>query len=112
MTFSWDRNLARGTIFAPADPRQLDWTLCSLSPSLATRCNQKICRRARDINPKYFTFNCCKRRGWDGKMGRWACRGLHGGRRRGEFMETVELEQKMRCMNMEPAASAEELEEA
>ena len=73
MTFSWDRNLARGTIFAPADPRDsligVYGTVCSLSPSLATRCNQKICRLARDINPEYFTFNCCKRRLVG--MGRW-----------------------------------------
>ena len=28
---------------------------------------------ARNINLKYFTFNCCKRQTLDGKMCRWAC---------------------------------------
>ena len=49
-------------------------TVCSPSRSLASRCNQKICWRARNINLKYFTFNCCKRQTVDGKMCRWACR--------------------------------------
>ena len=59
------------------DPRQLDWSLCNrwLALSLATRCNQKICRRARYTHSKYFIFNCSKRQSWE--MCRWACRGLH-----------------------------------
>ena len=104
MTFSWDRNLARGTIFAPADPRDsligVYGTVCSLSPSLATRCNQKICRLARDINPEYFTFNCCKRRLVG--MGRWVDmgKGMQASadeQRGGEFMAEQELEQKMQA---------------
>ena len=50
MTFSWDRNFAEfSTAVLTRDPRQLDWSLCNrwLALSLATRCNQKICRRAR-----------------------------------------------------------------
>lgn len=103
MTFSWDRNLAGGGQYSRGSWPETPWlefmepfAHCP-SPSLASRCNQKIC--GCNINPKYFTFNCWKRRGWDGKMGRWACRGLHM-RRGGEFMEG-ESEQKMRCMNME-----------
>ena len=103
MTFSWDRNLALETIFAPADPRQLDWSLWNrlLTLSFVSCSMQSKSLPACAISTACILHLTAASVGvWMGRCadGHAAGRGIaHEARNswRGE------LEQKMRCMNME-----------
>ena len=89
MTFSWDRNLARETIFAPADPRQLDWSLwnCLLTLSFVSHSMQSKNLPARAISTPSILYLTAASvgLGWeDVEMGMQgiaheAERGIHGG---------------------------------
>ena len=89
MTFSWDRNLARETIFAPADPRQLDWSLWNrlLTLSFVSFSMQSKNLPARAIStPSISHLTAASVGVWmgrcaDGHAGRGLHmrRGIHGG---------------------------------
>ena len=91
MTFSWDRNLARETIFAPADPRQLDWSLwnCLLTLAFVSHSMQSKNLPARAISTPSILYLTAARVGvWMGRCGDGHAgaggglhmrRGIHGG---------------------------------